>query len=546
MLGFTCLLALLLLLGPGFGPQVSAGSNPFATITPRQNSLTTGGGSVGSSTTDPKPSPLAPVWRAGVLDPTKPLGGVKPVPNAQHIEVYHGETEHGTYNHAAMLDYHNGVFLLAWKNGPYNEDKSGQRILYSQSSDGLSWTPTDGTNILFPNMSTSARAAALFVGPPAHINGRRYVGASPGEPTGAAQGAQWCLWPDPLSPRNCGPPSHKQANGTLLMREVLPGGGAGGIPIRLGPIFWTQAWVPNEWRAASEKLGFKTLDQMDAQTQSDVATLSATESGLPCDKDLSLGGGGGTLKCEACEGGCQRWNDIPKSTQPYIGNERSHYRVPTDLTKKTPRGKKGAGGGGGGGDSPPVRARDVILYRSGKIPFLWASLRNGTSQHDWGAPLLTSLPNDESNLNTGPLPDKRIYLLNNAVYRPKTRTTTLSSPSSSFSTAATSEEGEDDGDGSMLSAPETLRFRDPVTISTSRDGFVFDTVASVMSCSTFPLEYNSTCTPRYPGGGKNPGPSYPQGLTVISPAPESVRGFYVVATNNKEDVWVTKLNFEDI
>ena len=49
------------------------------------------------------------------------------------------------------------------------------------------------------------------------------MGASPGEPTDAAAGAQFCLWPDPLSPRECGPPGYKQANGTLLMREVLPG-----------------------------------------------------------------------------------------------------------------------------------------------------------------------------------------------------------------------------------------------------------------------------------------------------------------------------------
>lgn len=57
------------------------------------------------------------------------------------------------------------------------------------------------------------------------------------------------------------------------------------------------------------------------------------------------------------------------------------------------------------------------------------------------------------------------------------------------------------------------------------------------------LPNNSTCQPRYAGGGKNPGPSYPQGLAVVAPAPEAVRGFYVVATNNKEDVWITKIDF---
>jgi len=87
-------------------------------------------------------------------------------------------------------------------------------------------------------MTTDDRAAALFVGPPIRINGRQYVGASPGEPTGAAQGAQFCLWPDPLDlpkdeggRRNCGPPGHKQPKDTLLMREVK---GIG----ELGKIFW--------------------------------------------------------------------------------------------------------------------------------------------------------------------------------------------------------------------------------------------------------------------------------------------------------------------
>ena len=50
-----------------------------------------------------------------------------------NVEVHHGTNATGNYNHAAMLDYHNGVFLVAWKNGPFNEDKSGQRILYVKS-----------------------------------------------------------------------------------------------------------------------------------------------------------------------------------------------------------------------------------------------------------------------------------------------------------------------------------------------------------------------------------------------------------------------------
>ena len=39
------------------------------------------------------------------------------------------------------------------------------------------------------------------------------------------------------------------------------------------------------------------------------------------------------------------------------------------------------------------------------------------------------------------------------------------------------------------------------------------------------------------------GPSYPQGVSVVAPAPVEHLGFYVVATNNKEDVWVAKLSY---
>ena len=74
----------------------------------------------------------------------------------------------------------------------------------------------------------------MFVCPPVTINGRLYWGASPGKPTGAAQGAQFCLWPDPVNPRNCGPPGGKKYKGILVMREVtaVAGGCDDGAPRR--------------------------------------------------------------------------------------------------------------------------------------------------------------------------------------------------------------------------------------------------------------------------------------------------------------------------
>ena len=70
--------------------------------------------------------------------------------------------------------------------------------------------------------------ATMEPGPFVHVNGRMYAGASPGihntTHDSSAQGSQFCLWPDPLNPRNCGPPSKVavQYTSTLLMREILP------------------------------------------------------------------------------------------------------------------------------------------------------------------------------------------------------------------------------------------------------------------------------------------------------------------------------------
>ena len=34
-----------------------------------------------------------------------------------------------------------------------------------------------------------------------------------------------------------------------------------------------------------------------------------------------------------------------------------------------------------------------------------------------------------------------------------------------------------------------------------------------------------------------------QGIAVLSPAPKAIQGFYVVNSNNKEDIWLTKVPF---
>jgi hypothetical protein len=287
------------------------------------------------------PLPWQPEWTAAPPSLKEPLGGYPMAPSATHTLVYGGVTG-SAYNHAAMLDVLNGTMLISWKNGVDSEDKRGQRILFATSTDGTTWS---NASELFPDMSTDKQSAAMFVGPPVQIGRRWYLGASPGVPTSAAEGAQFCLWPDALDlpsdeggKRNCGPPGWEQAKDTLLVRRVdlLPAGTAAGAAaaagvaatVRLGEVFWFADAVPSQWKEASAALGFKTKAEMDPQTVGDMATLTPQlQAPLPC----------GPRKCEACLGGCQVWDAIPKHIQPFIGNECGKTHLCCAIYTKTYR-----------------------------------------------------------------------------------------------------------------------------------------------------------------------------------------------------------------
>lgn len=288
--------------------------------------------------------PSVPIrWMTAQPDPKKPLGGYSQIPYEWNSEVFHAtkETGLGTYNHNVMIDYLNGRFFMLWKNCQVDEDCNGQRILYSQSINGRNWT---APQVMFPNMTTAKLAATLEPGPPIHLNGRLYAASSPGihntTHDSSAQGSQFCLWPDPVDPRNCGPPSKVavQYNHTLLMRAIHPGK-LGDI----GSLFWASKHPPALFAEATAKLGIKTLSEMDTQTQKDISILSATEETIPCNPS------DGTLKCEFCEGGCQVYSSIDFSLD--IANERAHWVVPSGNA-------------------------DVILYRS-HAHKLYASIRTG-------------------------------------------------------------------------------------------------------------------------------------------------------------------------
>jgi hypothetical protein len=339
----------------------------------------------------PPPPPGFPFWAAGEPDPKKPLGGYPKLKQLSKAEVLHGGKHPlpgsdagpiGSYNHNVMFDYLQGSgFFMMWKNGMTDEDSNGQRFLYARSADAVNWTVP---NIFLPNLTTPGHPLTLEPGPCIHARGRLYCGGSPGfhntSHDSSAQGSQFCLWPDPLNPRNCGPPSKVEVhyNSSLLLREVRQDG-------KLGPMFWTAPDPPTQFASATAAFHIPALLHMDQQTQEDLAAVIAsfTHGSTPCNAADS------TLKCEACAGGCQLWDSIPFSLG--MSNERTHYALPSK------------------------KQHDMILYRSGKTHTLWASRREGTNQSGWSQVVETSIPNDKSNLNAGPLPDGRVYLVHNPV-----------------------------------------------------------------------------------------------------------------------------------
>eukprot|EP01045_Picozoa_sp_COSAG04_P014258 COSAG04_NODE_1056_length_8541_cov_4.364369_4_plen_112_part_00 len=93
------------------------------------------------------PPPAAPHWAVqGAPAAGQPLCGFPLAEGLSTTTVYRATPGLGAYNHGAMMDYHFGNLFLAWKNSPRDEDSPGQRILYSQSPNGVTWTKTDGRN----------------------------------------------------------------------------------------------------------------------------------------------------------------------------------------------------------------------------------------------------------------------------------------------------------------------------------------------------------------------------------------------------------------
>ena len=208
-----------------------------------------------------------------------------------------------------------------------------------------------------------------------------------------------------------------------------------------------------------------------------------------------------------------------------LGAERCHYEVPNSNV-------------------------DVILFRS-HAHHLFASTRaEPTSRASWSPATITSIPDVDANLNCGSLPESRgVFLVSNAI-----------------------------------GAVHPSERRDPLTIALSADGRNFTSVAVVQTCTNLPLlpstlsnaslppttedavgmaqmgvddagharaldpgsPNRTTCVARQAANVRS-GPCYPQAVSVIGPgAPPSMRGLYVIASNNVEDVVVSRIPWEQL
>jgi hypothetical protein len=389
---------------------------------------------------------LVPGWTAppfnssGVVNATVAYG----MPVVQYttaVKIYNASDEwtnaavangsfFGVYSHAPMIGFFNSHFVASWKNAalqhdipgqghPPSEDTPGQRILWSYATADA---PLDysAATILFPNVSSgdevchrwtkganprstylSPGCAHLFAEPTVAIHGHVYAVASL---------RQFSLWP--LDPVN--------ENGIyLLLRRLTL---SPGVPPKLGEMFW--ATDPGDaWATTNARLGIRTLNQMDAETKTDIASLLGGER--PCEANAT--------KCEYCANGCQDLRatgakDAECTAEDVSGPwiERTHWTVPP-----------GAIGGNG---------TEILVYRASGPVFCWSQRHQGGN---WSALRKSKLPEVHSNMNAGTLPDGRIYLLHNPVEGPAER--------------------------------------DPLVVSLSRDGYSFDKAYVALSCHLPPV-----------------------------------------------------------
>ena len=277
------------------------------------------------------------------------------------------------------------------------------------------------------------------------------------------------------------------------MRRVSAGGSGG---VLLGPVFWAAKALPAYAPVAAH--AYPLLGTMDEQTQQDAAQFAAGEL----------------------------MQHMPAPPKPAVLSERSI--IWQQLPQQQPSSPA----------APPAPVHLALVARDDGSPSSlreWASLcvlpgagiteagmarfaravangelylRPGATPCNWSAPVMTEIPDSRAKTCAGvlppaPAPTGRRFLLGN---------TPVPQAGQRF----------------LLGNQLPTRFdRDPLTISLSRDGVLFDRVAAVRAGAP---------PTAYPGVGKGPGFQYP------AAAVDAARGMLLVAYSvNKEDIAVTRV-----
>ena len=152
---------------------------------------------------------------------------------------------------------------------------------------------------------------------------------------------------------------------------------------------------------ASQINGITTLANMDSTTQSDIATLENFDV-LPCANASS-----GSLKCEACAGGCQSLENIQNMT-----DELTHYVVPdgsadvilyrvstsTSFCPITP----------GTPGTPVLNIFNDSVCPIKDVCCLIKAASVRPKGGNWSQAYYTNIGDDHANLNAGALPNGRV------------------------------------------------------------------------------------------------------------------------------------------
>ena len=433
-------------------------------------------------------TPRLPVWTSPAPDPTLPLGGYSLI-NTKLELIFAATNTSGTYNHNLFLHYHPSADRLFgyWKNAPAEEDTPGQRILLSFRRSSTNSTSSSSSSssldsqskwsspvVAFGNLSTVGRETVMFGAPGITLpNGHVYIAASPGfynRSKADVHVAQGAQCA--LWPDSIDTRNCGPAESYAVLYHST-------LLLRrvyanetLGPMFWG-IQPPSLFAAATAKYKIPSVKDLDDELQQDVAALLQYRNDPDVPTNVPCGREyTKTTKCEWCAGGCQQFIEIDYSLG--ITNERSTYTTTDGV--------------------------DVLLYRGRSGSPLLASTRSVQSG-PWTAVVATNIPNDASNLNTGRLSNGLRYMVHNPVTRKNT------------------DEDED---------------RDPLTLTTSVDGWSWNETGVVATCTSLPI---GGCTPRFQHN-VNTGPSYPQLIEIVK---EGSQGVWIGFSNNKEDVWVVKI-----